>query len=166
MYLNKSTIRSCMEYCCHVSADAPSHCLKMLDKLQQMCRTVGPSLSAYLEPLDYCRSVASLLSLFYRNLSGKCSSELAELVPLLHSSGRSTCYSDGLHDFCVIIPRYYKNVNVNSFFPHIATVWNSLPIECFSLTYDLNSFNLGLTTPFISRFFPNSFPVCFKGYLH
>ena len=143
MYLNKSTIRSCMEYCCHVSAGAPIHCLKMLDKLQQMCRTVGPSLSAYLEPLDYCRSVASLLSLFYRNLSGTCSSELAELVPLLHSSGRSTCYSDGLHDFCVIIPRYYKNVNVNSFFSHIATVWNSLPIECFSLTYDLNSFKSG-----------------------
>ena len=56
-----------------------------------------------------------------------CSSELAQLVPLPYSRGRSTCYSDGLHDFSVTIPRCYKDVYVNSFFPRTARLWNSLP---------------------------------------
>ena len=52
--LCKSTIRSCMEYCCHVWAGAPSCYLELLDKLQkQICRTVGPSLAACLEPLAH-----------------------------------------------------------------------------------------------------------------
>ena len=32
--LYKSTIQLCMEYCCHVYADAPSCYLELLDKLQ------------------------------------------------------------------------------------------------------------------------------------
>ena len=47
LYLYKSIIRPCMEYCCHVWGGAPSCYLEMLDKLQkQICRTAGPSLSA------------------------------------------------------------------------------------------------------------------------
>ena len=34
-YLNKSTIRPCMEYCCHVGAGTPSCYLELLDKLQK-----------------------------------------------------------------------------------------------------------------------------------
>ena len=33
LYLFNSTIRPCMEYCCHVWADAPSCYLELLDKL-------------------------------------------------------------------------------------------------------------------------------------
>ena len=140
LYLYKSTIRSCMEYCCHVCADAPSCYLELLDKLQKrMCRTVGASLAASLETLAHRRNVASL-SLSYRYYFGRCSSELAELVPLPYSRGRFFCYSDRLHDFSVTIPRYYKDVYVNSFFPCTARPWNNLPIECFPLTYDLNGF--------------------------
>ena len=104
--LYKSTIRTCMEYCCHVWAGAPSCCLDLLlDKLQkQICRIVGPSLAASLEPLADRRNVASL-SLFYRYYFGRCSSELAQLVPLPFSRGRSTRYSDRLHDFSVTISR-------------------------------------------------------------
>ena len=44
LYLYKSTIQPCMEYCCHVWAGAPSCYLELLDKLQKrICRTVGPS---------------------------------------------------------------------------------------------------------------------------
>ena len=57
--------------------------------------------------------------------------------PLYYSWGRSTRYSDRLHNFSVTIPRYCKDVYVNSFFPLPAKLWNSLLIECFSLTYDL-----------------------------
>ena len=64
LYLNKSTIRPYMEYYCHVWAGAPSCYLELLDKLQkQICRTVGHSLAAPLEPLAHRRNVASL-SLF------------------------------------------------------------------------------------------------------
>ena len=140
LYLYKSTIRPCMEYCCHVWAGAPSCYLDLLDKLQkQICRILGPSLAASLEPLAHRRNVASL-SLFYRYYFGRCSSELAQLVPLPFSRGRSTHYSDTLHDFSVTIPRCYKDVYVNSFFPRTAKLWNSLPIECFPLTYDLSGF--------------------------
>ena len=140
LYLYKSTIRPCMEYCCHVWAGAPSCYLELLDKLQnRICRTVGPSLAASLEPLAHRRNIASL-SLFYRYYFGRCSSELAQLVPLPYSRGRSTRYSDRLHDFSVTIPRCYKDVYVNSFFPRTAKLWNSLPIECFPLTYDLSGF--------------------------
>ena len=140
LHLYKPTIHPCMEYCCHIWAGAPSCYLELLDKLQkQICRIVGPSLAAFLEPLAHRRNVASL-SLFYRYYFGRCSSELAELVPLLFSRGRSTRYSERLHDFSVTIPICYKDVYVNSFFPPTAKPWNSMPIECFPLTYDLSGF--------------------------
>ena len=120
LYLYKSTIRPCMEYCCHVWAGAPSCYLELLDKLQKrICRAVGPSLAASLEPLAHRPNIASL-SFFYRYYFGRCSSGLAELVPLPYSRGRSTRYSDRLHDFSVTIPRCYKDVYVNSFFPRTA----------------------------------------------
>ena len=54
LYLCKSTIRPYMECCCHLWADSPSCYLELLDKLQKrMCRTVGPSLAASLEPLAH-----------------------------------------------------------------------------------------------------------------
>ena len=54
LHLYKSTIPLCMEYCCHVRAGAPSCFLELLDKPQKrICRTVGPSLAASLEPLAY-----------------------------------------------------------------------------------------------------------------
>ena len=140
LYLYKSTIRPCMEYSCHVWAGAPSCYLELLDKLQKpISRTVGPSLAACLKPLAHRRNVASL-SIFYGYYFGRCSSELAQLVPLPYSRGRSTRYSDRLHDFSVTNFRCYKNVYVNSFFPRTARLWNSLRIECFSLTYNLNGF--------------------------
>ena len=99
-----------MKYCCHVWAGAPSCYLKLLDKLQnQICGTVGPTVAASLEPLGHCRNVASL-SLFYRYYFGRCSSELAQLVLLPFSQGRSL-YSDRSHDFSVTISRCLKDVS-------------------------------------------------------
>ena len=64
--------------CCHVWTGVPSCYLDLLDKLQkQICRTVGPSLAASLEPLVHHQNVASLSLLF-----GRYSSELDELVLL------------------------------------------------------------------------------------
>ena len=64
-----------MEYCY----------MKMLNKLQkQICRTVAPSLTATLKHLAHCQNLANL-SLFCRYYFGRCSSELAQLVPLPYS---------------------------------------------------------------------------------
>ena len=40
--------------------------------------------------------------------------------------------------FFVTVPRCYKDVYVISFFPRLATLWNPLNAESFSLTYDLH----------------------------
>ena len=46
LYIYKSTIQPCMEYCCHAWTGAPSCFLELFDKLiKQICRTVGPSLA-------------------------------------------------------------------------------------------------------------------------
>ena len=100
LYLYKSIIQPCMEYCCHVWVRAAPSCyMELLDKVQkQICRTVGPSLAASLEPLAHHQNVASL-SLFCRYYFGRWSSELAQLVPLPYSQGMSTLFFDRLHDF-------------------------------------------------------------------
>ena len=60
LYLYNSTMQPCMEYFCHVWAGACSCYLELLDRLQKrICRTVGPSLAASLEPLAHRRNVAS-----------------------------------------------------------------------------------------------------------
>ena len=81
----------------------------LLKPQKRICRAVGPSLAASLEPLAHHRSVASL-SFFCRYYFGRSLSELAQLVPLPYSRGGSTCYSDRLHYFSVTTPRCYKDV--------------------------------------------------------
>ena len=54
LHLYKSTIRPYMEHCCHVWAGGPSCYMELLDKLQKrICRVVGPSVAASLEPLTH-----------------------------------------------------------------------------------------------------------------
>ena len=85
LYLYKSTIRPCMEYCCHAWARAPSFYLELLDKLKKrICRTIGPSFAASLEHLAHRENVASF-SLLYRYYSGRCSSGMVQLMPLPYS---------------------------------------------------------------------------------
>ena len=58
LYLYRSTMRQCMENCCHVWGGAPSCFLELLDKLQKrVCKTLGPSLATSLEPLAHCQNV-------------------------------------------------------------------------------------------------------------
>ena len=95
-----------MEYCCHVWAGTPSCYLELLDKLQKrICRTVGPSLSVSLKPLAHHQNVVSL-SLFYRYYFGRCSLELAQLVPLPFSWG---CLLTTLI-YCMIFLSQFLNV--------------------------------------------------------
>ena len=128
--------------------------IALTTKLQKrICISVGPILAGSLEALGHCRIVASL-SLFYRYYFGRCSYELVKLFELPYSDGRSTCYSNRLHDFSVTFPRCYSEVYVNSFFHCTAKLWNSVPGECFLLIYDLNIFTSRDNTHLLSA---NSF---------
>ena len=110
------TIRTCIEYCCHVWAGAPSCYLGLLDKLQKrICRTFGHSLAGSLELLAHSQNVASL-SLFYRYYFGRCSSAL---VPLPFSQGRSTCYCDRFHDFSPFLDVTRMSMPTVSFFAQL-----------------------------------------------
>ena len=122
--------------------------------------------------MQYCQSFTCYLSLtlgslskwtslshFYRYYFSRSSSELHQLVTLPFSQGRSA-HSDRLHDFSVTIPICYKDIYVNRFFPHTARLWNSLPVEYFPLTYDLNGFK-ACVCYFVSIFIftPNDSPL-------
>ena len=81
----------------------------MLDKLwKRVCRTVGLTFAASLEPLVHCQNVDSV-SCFCRYYFGRYIFDSAELVPLPYSRRRSNRDLDRLHDFSVTLPRYYKN---------------------------------------------------------
>ena len=140
LYLYKYTIRPWTEYCCHPWACVPICYLALLAKSQKrIYRTNGLSLAASLESLAHRQNVVRLV-FFYRYYFGRCSSELAQLVPLPYSWGKSTRCSDRLPDFSVTIPRCFKDVCINSFFSRAARLWKSLLIACFPLTYYLNGF--------------------------
>ena len=82
LYLNKSIIRPCMEYCFHVWAGTPSCYLELIDKLQNWIhKAVCLSLAASLEPLAHHQNLASL-SIFYRYDLSECTCELGQLVVL------------------------------------------------------------------------------------
>ena len=97
-YFYKSTMQPCIDYCHAWTGDLSCY-LDMIHKLQKrICRTVGPTLAASLEPLGYRRNVVRLCY-YYRYYFGRCSIDLAELVRLPCSRGRFTRYSDRSHDF-------------------------------------------------------------------
>ena len=137
LYLYKSITRTRTEYRCHALTDVPSCYLEMWDNYKN--GYVRLLILHSLEPLGHCENVATL-SIFYRYYFVRCSSELAQLVPLPYSRGRSTGYSDRLHNFPFTISKCCKDVNVNSFFARSTRLLNSLLIEWFPLTYDLNGF--------------------------
>ena len=56
---------------------------------------------------------------------------------------------------CMILLSPFLNVlrlsvSIYSFFPRIARLWNSLPAECFLLTYDQNGFMSGVNRKLLS----------------
>ena len=78
------------------------------------------------------------------------------MVQRLYFCRKSTCPSNRLHGFSVIILRYYKDVYANSFFPHRPRLRSFAPAESFLLSYDLKQYvyrtvyKINLYTAFIS----------------
>ena len=135
LYLYKSTIRPCMEYCCHVWAGAPSCYLELLDKLQKrICRTVGPSVAASLEPLAHRWNVANLGI----NLVDILQNWLNWFHFLFLEGGLLVTLTDCMNFLSPFLD--VTRVSVDSFFPRTARPWNPLLIECFPSTYNQNGF--------------------------
>ena len=110
--------------------------MNIWEELQRReCRNVNHSF----ETLSHGLNVATL-SLFCRYCFGRCLSDLAELFLLPYLIGRSTCYSNMLHDFSVTILGCFNDVFFSSFFPCTDRLWNSLPAVCFQLAYYPNGF--------------------------
>ena len=122
---------------------------KLVKTKNYVLEDVKHDLAASVKPLAHCWNVASLV-LFCRYYFGRSSYELAQLVPLPYSRGKSTRYSDRLHEFSVTIPKCYKDVYVKKLFPLTTRLWNSMPIECFLLTYNQNHFKPRINRPLLT----------------
>ena len=127
-----------MEYCCHIWAGASCTALKSLDKIQKrLVNLFGPNLLSTRQYLSHRRNVASL-ALFCRYYHGRCSEDLASLIPKLQMS------------FCSV-PRRLRC----SFHKHSGILWNSLPKVCFPADYNLNSFKV-LAKQFLKKSFDHT----------
>lgn len=131
----------------------------MLDKLQkQLCRTGGTGgwtcyFSWTLCLLLKCNQSKFLLCRYFL--------ELPESFPQAFCR-RSTCCSKRLLGFSSAIYGWYNNVYVRIFFPYTATLWSSLPAECFHLAYRLIIQSLHLICTFHLALFLISFPISFS----
>ena len=81
------------------------------------------------------------------------------MVPFAYSQGRSTRYTDRLHDFFTI-PRCCKNFYLYNFFPHTVRLLNSLPIEYFPFTFKSRINRYLLSSSFFSTDFLFSVILC------
>ena len=108
------------------------------DKLEALIHSMkflSPKVALYVWllvlPLVPMLNVASLnlcIGIFF----GRCSLEFAQLVPCCCSWGRHLLFILIDYDFSIFIPRCYKDVCVNSFFPPTAKLRNYLLKECFN----------------------------------
>ena len=118
---------------CIVLSGAPNWFLDIFIKLAKtVFRSVGATRAAFVEPLAHCRN-AAILRLFDRYWFA------AEMVFLSYSRGKSTRYSDRLHDFSFTVHICLKDFYSNTFFPRISRLRYFSTVKCF-LSNDLNGF--------------------------
>ena len=77
----------------------------------------------------------SRICFFCKYYYGKCSSELAALLPPKRVTVGSTHFSEQIHRHTVNSPMCRTMFYQSSFFPHTAARWNSLVNECFLPDY-------------------------------
>ena len=130
-----------IEYCSHIWDGAPrSHGLDLLDQVKKpVVSFVGSGLSANLQALSHRSDVASL-SLYYKYYYGKCSSELADLIPV--TLVIVLMHSEQMHRHTVNSPLCRTKFYQSSFFPHAEALWNSLTNEFFPPDYELTAFKV------------------------
>jgi Reverse transcriptase (RNA-dependent DNA polymerase)/Endonuclease-reverse transcriptase len=141
--LYKSQVRPTLEYCSHIWGGAPKSTLRLLDIVQKRAIRLinNPNLTDSLQSLTHRRAVAALC-IFYRYYHGRCSEELAALVPppaVFHRTTRNTIIK---HPYCVQLAKCRTDCFSNSFIPTTSRLWNSLPGKIFPEHYNLQLFKL------------------------
>ena len=111
--------------------------LEMSDKLQKrLCRTVCPSL--LMNPWLIVKTYPAYVFCIGITLVDVYLNWINWFLFLILEGGLLVILID-----CILFLSAFLDVArifVNSFFPCAARLWNSMPIECFPLTYDLNGF--------------------------
>ena len=140
LYFNRSTILPCIEHCCHVLAVAPNATWNCYISYKNgyaglLVLHLLPLLNPWLIVEMYPAEVFSIdITLVDVHLNW-----INRFHFLVLKGDQLVIMTD-----CMIFQSPFLDVTrmsyVNSFFPHTARPWNSLPIECFPLTYDLNGF--------------------------
>ena len=125
-----------MEYCSHIWGGAPkTGSIDLLDRVQKrIVNLIGPEVSV---GLPFAQEKCSQ---FYKYYHAKCSAELADLVPPRRVNVRTTRFSERLHKYAVHSPLCKRNFYQFNFFPRTASLWNSLPPDCFPPQYNIGVF--------------------------
>ena len=128
-----------MEYCCDVWAGAPSCYWELFDKPQKrICRTVGPLLAASIEPLAHCQNMVSLSFFISITLVDVLQNWLNWFHFLFLKGNLLVILIDCMIFLSPFLDVAKISMSTVSFLAQLD--WNSLPIECFPLTYDLHDF--------------------------
>src|SRR3978361_2208528 len=90
-------------------------------------------------PKDRCGSVS-----FYRYYLGRCSAQLAAVIPHGAIFGRHTRQANKAHPYAVKLDTPRTSLHQSSFFYMTALRWNSLPASIFPRGYDLQAFKRGI----------------------
>ena len=100
--LYKALIRPSLEYCSHVWSSAPKHTLRPLDSIERRAiRLIGDhEWTKALDTLEHRRQVGDL-TLFYRYFQGKCSADIANLIPPRATNSRNTPRTAASHPYVV-----------------------------------------------------------------
>ena len=152
LMLYKAQIRPSLEYCSHVWSSAPKHTLRLLDSIQKRAiRLIGdPELTANLESLEHRRRVGDL-ALFYRYFHGKCSSDLARLIPPRAVHNRSTRRATATHPYAVQLSTPRTSLFKDSFIWRTSSLWNDLPGVVFPSEYNLQRFKSNVNRYYRTR---------------
>jgi hypothetical protein len=138
-----SSIRPCMEYCCHIWGGSSS--CHILDRFQSKAfRLISSPLIDPIPSLSHRRDVASL-SLFYRYYFGHCSLELSNCIPPPLHRPRLTRQAVDSHQYAVALSQNRIQRYAHSFFPRVSSMWNALPATVFPEDYNLQKFKIAVT---------------------
>ena len=117
----------------------------LLDRVESKAKRLinSPLLSNSLDPLLLRRDLGAL-SLFYRYYNGKCSRELAFLIPPPLRRLRCTRGALLSHQFCVDVGNPRLARCGASFFAATSVLWNSLPSSIFPPVFNLPLFKVSV----------------------
>ena len=150
-----------MEYNSHLWAGASKSALDFVDRIQSRAlKLIGDDgVGSSITSLGYRRNLNCVV-LFYKYYFGQCSSGLSELIPPSQVFARNTRLSGRNHAYTVAsmyhCTTHYRE---NSFFIRTARLWNKLPADISSTSFNISLFkasvNLLLAPSTSSSFYNN-----------